>query len=98
MVNKNKNHTQNIEVNQIASIVGTTAMLAATFCGLIEHMDHESHRLLTAIRPTYASVAQVINADVGSESQIRRAGREEIHHSSATYGTIKRTESVSGNA
>ncbi|GEM_PF-1780128 len=96
MVEKNKNYSNKNSIKHIVSAIGVTAMLAATVCSLVEHMDKEGQRLITALQPVYTSTGQSLSADTLNDDQFRRAGKEEIHHSSATYGAVKRSASVAG--
>lgn len=96
MVHKNKNHIETSSpVNNIYAAVGMFAMAAATTLGVVGHMQHDSHKVIAALEPVYAHSTAAHISEINSE-ELRRPGKEEIHHSSATYGAAKRSPSVSG--
>lgn len=101
MAYKNKNHTNNISdsISTAATHLGVAAMLMATVAATAETAIHEGQKMAAILQPqaVYASATEHIELQPGHE--LRRAGgtKEEIHHSSASYGSMKRSPSVSGS-
>ena len=74
-------------------------MVMATVAATAEAAIHEGQKLAAALQTqtSYASIQDHAPLQAGHE--IRRAGgpKEEIQHSSASYGSMKRSASVSGS-
>ena len=95
MVKQNKNKT--IEtLEQVGSHIGVAVMLVAVGAGIIEFAEKEAHRVTATLQPAYSMSAAHHDVPGQGEQQIRRSGKEEIRHTSASYGALMRTNSVSG--
>lgn len=91
MVKQNKNNHSNIET--IASNLGMAVVALAAVLHVAE-LPHEGDRYQTAtLQPTYVTSQ---SADTHSE-EMRRSGREEVRHSSATFGAIMRSHPTAGS-
>ncbi len=100
MVNKNKQKPiKNISerVSIISAQVGLAALLMAAVATTAEATIHEGHKLAAILsHPIYSSSSAHADQTVGHE--LRRSGgpKEEIGHSSASYGSMRRSASVAG--
>jgi hypothetical protein len=109
MVNKNKNHTEEIieKVQNAANHVGLSAMVIATALTMAE-LEHKraSHEVVgnVALQPAYAMAEDPNSRGAGQHAdwqqqvnhELRGGRKEEIRHTSATYGQYLRSHSVSG--
>lgn len=101
MVTKNKN-AQPKKLARIISHVGMTVVALATVLNLTELASREGHQLAATLQPAYAA-ASPDSGNTQNDKQtvqsyeMRRSGREEIRHSSATYGAATRSHSISGS-
>lgn len=94
MVHKNKNHTKiSVErLHHIADIAGMVIVSFATVLNMVELAEHEGRQIVSFMQPHYAMAA----ATDEQGTELRRSGREEIRHTSATYGAIMRSHPTSG--
>lgn len=110
MVLKNKNTISTIEtVSRVITHLGFAAMFAATVVGMADLAERESHKAIAVLQPqpVYAFASELAEntqaishenakSEEGSNPMLRRAGKEETHHTSATYGSVRRSHSVAG--
>lgn len=99
MVKQNKNSKLE-KYHKVTRRLGLAVMALATVFSMAELTDREGHQLAVALQPSYAYANQNLdsNEQGNQASEQRRSGKEEIRHSSATYGTVMRSHSVSGKA
>jgi hypothetical protein len=96
MVKQNKNTT--IErLETIMSHVGMAVMTMATMASMTELAHREGSHLTATLQPAYATNQITANDPGQNDDQFRRGGREEIRHTSATYGSAMRSHSVTGS-
>jgi hypothetical protein len=94
-------------VTKAVSHLGFAAMLVATVVGMADLAEREGQKAMAVLQnqPAYAYAADTSSASHGAQTQsgqqeepmLRRAGKEEIHHASATYGSARRSPSVTGS-
>ncbi|HEX8227595.1 MAG TPA: hypothetical protein VF572_07045 [Candidatus Saccharimonadales bacterium] len=96
MVENNTNTTIE-KVCNIGAHVGVAVMMGATLTGMLESAYHEGHRMAMTLQPVYSSVSHGPAAgEQGNEMMRRTGGKEEIRHTSATFGAVMRTHFVAG--
>lgn len=96
MINKNKNlNTQKLETltGTAAEHLGMFVVGVATVLNVagLSHLQGEHH----AVGTSHSSVAQAHTSE-GSNNEMRRPGREEIRHSSASFGAFQRSPITTG--
>ncbi len=96
MVFKNKNKTLST-FETFASHIGVSVMLLATMISMAELAEREGHRAVATLQPAYAYSGQNNGFQGHGDEQLRR-GKEEIHHSAASYGAFRRSHFISGTA
>jgi hypothetical protein len=94
MVEKNKNNTTS-KMGQAATHASLAVMVVATLISMTELASREGHRVVGVLQPSYAYVGQNVDFQ-GHGDEIARRGKEEIRHTSASYGAVMRSHSVSG--
>lgn len=96
--NKNKNIFSIERAERMVSHLGMTVMLAATVVSMVEIAHRESSRLVATLQPAYALSGQ--HADlpnqIGHGDEQSRRSKEEIRHTSATYGEMRRQHVIAG--
>lgn len=93
MVEKTKNYPSNIE--SIVSSIGMTVITVATMLHVAELPHSNEPKMTGTLQPVYAS-AQPAESQAHSEDA-RRSGREEVRHSSATFGAVMRSHPTAGS-
>jgi len=98
MVNKNKNNQdQNSEslAHTAAEHIGMLAVGVAAVINVagLAHLSQDQHTT-AVLQPLYA-VSQAQESETASE-ELRRPGREEIRHSSASFGAFQRSPNTAG--
>lgn len=94
MLEKNKNEQSKLTV--VAENIGMTVLALATVINMAELSGHEGHNMFGFLQPAYASVGQQ-SVIQDQSSELRRGGREEIRHTSASYGAVMRSHSITGS-
>lgn len=78
------------------SHVGMAVMTMATMASMTELAHREGSHLIATLQPAYV-MNNDNTGDAGQgDEQLRRSGREEIRHTSASYGSAMRSHSVTG--
>lgn len=95
MLEKNKN-TPIDHLERAASYAGMAVMLVATLVSVTELAEREGHRVAQILQPSYAHVGQNVDHQAQGGELVQR-GKEEIRHTSASYGTAMRSASIPGS-
>jgi hypothetical protein len=97
MVDKNKNN-QPSKLQSIVSHIGFTVLAAATIVNMFELADREGRHAVGALQPNfaYATIQNPLNEAGNQGNDLRRSAREEISHTSATFGVVQRSPSTTG--
>jgi hypothetical protein len=97
MVFKNKQKIiDNIET--FAGHSGMVVMTLAVLISMAELAEREGHRVVVTLQPAYAIAHHGAqdNGLTGHGDEQARRGKEEIRHTSATYGAVMRSSAISG--
>jgi hypothetical protein len=93
MVSKNKNNTSSIyNLESVASHLGLAVMMLATVASISELPHREGGHSEAVLQPAYSATLQT-----HSDEQMRRGGKEEVRHTSASYGAVMRSHFVAGS-
>ncbi len=95
MVFQNKN-SKCISIENILSHTGMLVMAGAIILSMAETAEREGLRVMATLQPSYATVQPGSDLAGHSDEQLRRGGKEEIRHTSATYGAIMKQHGISG--
>ena len=95
MDQKNKN----IQTKRFETFIenfGLGVIALATVINMAELSGKEGSRLFGIMQPAYAIVGQ--SEEIQNQSnELRRSGKEEIRHTSATYGAFVRSQPTAGS-
>lgn len=94
MVQKNQNTLTSLASTAL-SHVGLTVMFAGALINMAELAEREGSRVAVALQPNYAFATQPVEGQGNNDEMTRRA-KEEIGHTSTSYGSVRRSHSIAG--
>ena len=95
MVQKNKK-TQKQKFETFIENFGLGVIDLATVINMAELSGKEGSRMLGIIEPAYVAVGR-LGVVQNQTNELRRSGKEEIRHTSATYGVFVRSQPTAGS-
>jgi hypothetical protein len=102
MANKTKSQSDTTidNIKTAVSHVGFAAMTLATMVSMVELSERTGHKTVAVLQPAPSYVVAdnyTENAGGGMHEELRRGAKEEIRHTSASYGVQMKQDYVSGN-
>ena len=94
-LDKNKNINSD-RLEKIVAHVGLTVVALATVLNMADTAEHVGRQLVVSLQPNYAAVSTPGSDPTGQSTEFRRGGKEEVRHSSATFGAVKMSHAISG--
>ena len=99
-MSKNKNDKNQFDLEPLVARIGLTAMSIATLAGLVEVHETRQPKLVNQLQPAYAYATennQMTEPGTYHETIMRRE-KDEIKHTTVSYGVTMRSHPVTGKA